>query len=374
MRGTPYAFAVAVAAVTGAATVLCALFLDLPLRDPDGVAGPSYIRLPVILGLFFLADVLPRSVRRSTSMRTLWPATRTVVHERWPWQRVRLAIIGFGAFYVTYVSYRNLKSYLPFARDDLLDEWLGLADSILFLGADPAVALHWLLGTGVAAHVLSFVYVSYLVFVPITLAAALVWNRDIARGFWYVTALCLNWTFGALSYYVFPALGPVYTEEANFRALPDTGVSALQDALWNTRIVVLFDPSSTGSVHGVAAFASLHVSVLFTAAYFAYRVGLPRALRIGLWTYLGLTVVATVYFGWHYVVDDIFGVCIGWLSVALGAVATGHDWRNRPAPPEPEPEQLTGPTPPRRASIPEQQRPPGADVLTPARPLGAGLT
>lgn len=343
MRGRPYAFAVAVAVVTGAATIGGAIILDLPVRDPDGVAGPSYVRLPVILALFFLADLIPRSIRRSSSVRNLPAATRSVIHERWPWQRVRLALTGLGAFYVTYVSYRNLKSYLPFARDDLLDEWLSMADSILFLGADPAVVLHWLLGTGVAAHVLSFVYASYLVFVPVSLAAALVWNRNVSLGFWYVTALCLNWTLGALTYYVVPALGPVYVEEANFRALPDTGVSALQDALWNTRITVMFDPGETGSVHGVAAFASLHVSVLFTAAYFAYRVGLPEPLRIGLWTYLGLTVVATVYFGWHYVVDDIFGIVIGYVTVVLGAIATGHDWRHgppRPAEPEREPEAV----------------------------------
>jgi len=366
VRGKPYAFAVAVAVVTGAATVACALILDKPLRDPDGVAGPSYIRLPVILGVYFLIDLIPRAIRRSSSTRGLWAATRSVVHERWPWHRVRLALTGMGAFYITYVSYRNLKSYLPFARDDLLDEWLGRADSILFLGANPAVVLHFLLGTGVAAHFLSFVYASYLVFVPITLAAALVWNRNISLGFWYVTALCLNWTLGALSYYVVPALGPVYVEEANFRALPETGVSALQDALWNSRITVMFAPWDTGSVHGVAAFASLHVSVVFTAAYFAYRVGLPRAVRIGLWTYLGLTVVATVYFGWHYVVDDIFGAALGWISVVLGAIATGHDWRHGP-PASREPEQQTSNAGlPPQGALPSQRRVAADDLILPA--------
>ena len=327
MLGRPYTVAVAVAAVTGAAAIAMALFLGLPIRDPDGVAGPSYVRLPLILSIFFLADVLPRAVRRVNDVGHIYSSCCNVVQERWPWQRVRLALIGLGSFYVTYVSYRNLKSYLPLARFDRFDDWLGIADSILFLGNDPAVLLHEVLGVGLAAHVLSFVYLSYLVLVPISLAAALVWNRNVPLGFWYVTALCFNWALGAISYYVLPALGPIYVESENYTSLADTSVSALQEGLWNSRLNVLFDPWATNSVHGVAAFASLHVSVVFTAAYFAHRVQLHRTLRIALWAYLGVTVLATVYFGWHYVVDDIAGVGIGWLSVVLGALATGYEAR-----------------------------------------------
>jgi membrane-associated phospholipid phosphatase len=35
--------------------------------------------------------------------------------------------------------------------------------------------------------------------------------------------------------------------------------------------------------------------------------------------------VATIYFGWHYVVDDVAGVAIGAVAVWGGALATGHD-------------------------------------------------
>ncbi len=324
MPGRPYLFAVAVAAVTGGAAVVVAVIMGLPVRDPDGMAGPSYVRLPLILGLFFLADVLPRTLRRARTVGGVLSAFREVVRDRWPWQRTRLALVGLVSFYVTYVAYRNLKSYLPFAREDLIDDWLGIADSILFLGADPAVVLHTVLGTGAAAYVLSFVYISYLVVVPISLAAALVWTKDLSRGFWYVTALNLNWALGVVSYYLAPAVGPVYIESENYADLPETGVSLLQDSLWNSRLTVLFDPWTTSSVHGVAAFGSLHVSVVFTAAYFAHRAGLHRVLRSTLWVYLGLTILATVYFGWHYVVDDIAGIGIGWIAVTLGAIATGN--------------------------------------------------
>ncbi len=324
----PYSMAVAVAAITGAVAVAMSLYTGMGLRDPDGIAGPSYVRLPLILFLFFVADMLPRAVRRVNDMGQIWTSCRDVLHERWPWWRVRIALLGLSAFYVTYVGYRNIKNYLPSVRQERYDDWLQLTDSILFLGADPAKLLHEVLGTGIAAHVLSSVYISYLMLVPISLAAGLVWNRNISLGFWYVTALCINWSLGAASYYLLPSVGPRYIEGEYFSTtLPDTGVSALQDSLWGSRLKVLIDPLDTNSIHGVAAFASLHVSVVFTAAYCAHRAGLNRLLRAALWTYLGLTVLSTVYFGWHYVVDDIAGVGIGWIAVTLGALATGNEAR-----------------------------------------------
>ena len=40
----------------------------LPLRDPDGVNVPTYIRLPLILLATFLADVVPRAVAHARGL------------------------------------------------------------------------------------------------------------------------------------------------------------------------------------------------------------------------------------------------------------------------------------------------------------------
>ena len=39
------------------------------------------------------------------------------------------------------------------------------------------------------------------------------------------------------------------------------------------------------------------------------------------WVNFGFTVVATLYFGWHYVADDIAGVVIAMVEFYLGGVA-----------------------------------------------------
>jgi len=320
----PHAFAVALAVAVAVFTVTAAVMLGLPLRDPDGIAGPSYVRLPGIIAIFFCLDVLPRAFLRARSLAEVGSAAREVIREQWTPNRVRLVLLGLLSFYACYVGYRNLKGFLPFVRDGLADAALARVDRALLLGNDPAALLQGLLGTGAAAHLLSWVYISYLLFVPLSLAAALVWNRNVRCGFYYVTALCINWVVGAASYYLLPSLGPVFVEPNQYADLPFTAVARLQQGLANSRLDVLADPFGTASLQGIAGFASLHVSVVFSAALIAHRLGLRPQLRWALWAYLGLTIVSTIYFGWHYLLDDVAGLAIGWFAAWLAGVVTAQ--------------------------------------------------
>jgi hypothetical protein len=326
----PLAAAAGLALAVTAFTGFIALHHDLPIRDPDGIAGPAYVRLPLILGLLFAIDIVPRGIRRArreSGLRHTPGATVAVIRDRWPRHRVVHVLIGLFSFYLTYVAYRNLKSYLPFIREGTADDALVGLDRIMAFGYDPQAILHTLLGTGVAAHALSIAYVFFLIFVPLSLGAALVWSTDMARGAWYVTALGLNWVLGALSYYVLPSLGPAFARPEWYADLPETGVARLQATLLDERSAVLANPYATEALHGVAGFASLHVSIVFTAALIAHLLGLARFVRVALWAFLAMTTIATLYFGWHYIVDDIAGVLIGLIAVAVGAVVTGQDRR-----------------------------------------------
>ncbi len=325
MRGTSLHLPIALLAILSAGSAIAAaIALDLPLRDPDNAAGPMYVRLPAVVALLMAIDVLPRAYARHRGGLPFRRATRDVVRERWSRPRLELVVVGLVTFYLTYVGYRNLKGFLPFAREGTADEALLALDSSLALGSAPATVLHELLGTGLAAHALSLVYVAFLAFVPLSLGAALVWSSQLRSGYLYVTVLCLNWLLGALSYYLLPSLGPVFAQPQLFADLPMTHVTQLQEMLVSDRRVVLGDPQASGPGHGIAGFASLHVSIVFSAALVAHRLGLDARIRRGLWGFLVLTVLATIYFGWHYLVDDVAGLVIGALAVSLGALATGH--------------------------------------------------
>jgi membrane-associated phospholipid phosphatase len=314
----------AVALGFGALTIVTAVLAGLPLRDPDGFLGPSYVRLPLIVAVMIALDVVPRVLRARPAGMSLRDATLQVLRHRWPVSRLAVVAAGLATFYVAYVAYRNLKSFLPFVRQHLSDTTLIETDRWFAFGHHPGNVLHELLGTGIAADVLSWVYIFFLTFVPFSLAAALVWSTKLARGAWYATALSFNWIIGTLTYYAIPSLGPIYVERFRFADLPRTEVSALQNALWDNRLEVLAGPHATQSVHGIAAFASLHVSIVFTAALLAHLVRLPRVVRTALWVFVVLTAIATVYFGWHYVVDVFAGLAVGALSVWLAWLAVGR--------------------------------------------------
>lgn len=338
--------AVVTAAMTGGLAVLAAVVLDMPLRDPDGFLGPSWVRMPLIVGLCLVVDVVPRAALRARGGRGgrgLLAECRAVAAVRWPWRRLVPVLVAVASFYTTYVGYRNLKSFLPFVRTESEDLALAGFDRALMLGHNPADLLHTVLGTGVAAHVLSAVYMSFLVFVPISVVASLIWSKQLNHGLWYVTALCLNWTLGAASYYALPASGPFYALPWDFMGLPPTDVRSLQDSLVQARDLVLVDPHATARVSGIAAFASLHVSIIFTAALTVQLVRLPALVRRVVWTYFALTVTATVYFGWHYVADDIAGLLIGAFSVVVAGWATGQL-------------RLGGQVPAERPAEPERER------------------
>jgi hypothetical protein len=316
-----------VAVVTLAAALIATGDAGIPLRDPDNVTGN---RLVLALGLImslFVIDVSVRAWSRSGGRLPSRAALLAVRREHWTLQRW-LAVTGaIVAFYVSYLAYRNLKSVVPLLRPgDLFDLQLADFDRSLFLGHDPAALLHDVVGTGAATHVFSGVYMLFFLFIPGTLAVALVFSRNLRSGLFYATALSLNWLLGAISYFLLPSLGPIYIEPADFSSLAGTDAGRLQEILLEQRAEFLHDPA-LGTAQSIGAFASLHVSIFVTAALAAHLLGLRRSVKVVAWILVALTVGSTIHLGWHYVADDLGGVAIAVLAVAIARVLTGVDLR-----------------------------------------------
>ena len=308
-----------------AATAIGASTYGLGLRDPDGVVGARLV-LVFSAGLVLWAlDVVPRGLLHAHKTgEGVIASVLGKIRERWSVRRMAIVLGTIVAFYLTYLCYRNLKSYVPLARPELFDADLLEFERTLF-GGDPATFLHDLLGTGISAHALSTIYLLFLTFVPLSVAAALVWSEDLGAGLWWVTALSLNWALGALSYFLIPSLGPVFAYPELFAALPETGATGLQEYLAADRKIFMAAPIASGELQSIAGFASLHISITLTGAMLASLLGAHRVLRITLWAFAGLTSLATLYLGWHYLVDDLGGIAIAVTSVYAGARMTG--WR-----------------------------------------------
>ncbi len=325
VRRRPYALLVGVAIVMGIAAVVTSLALGEGLKDPDGSLGPSWFRLPMMVLGAFVVDVVPRSLWRSrTSPRSFVSNVRRVVSEHWTRERITLVVVGLVTFYVTYVSYRNLKNFLPRVNHTLHDTQLHAIDKALMFGHEPAVLLHQLLGETYAAHVLALIYLMFLPISPLSLIIYLVWARDVSIGYWYATAQCLAWAFGTVSYYLLPTLGPNFAYVWLYKDLDQTSVAAMQESLYYSRGDVRFNPLHTDSIQSVAGFASLHVGIILTLALVTHYTVRHAWIRRGTWLYFGLTVLSTLYFGWHYIADDVGGATIAVVSVWLGGLATGQ--------------------------------------------------
>ena len=66
-----------------------------------------------------------------------------------------------------------------------------------------------------------------------------------------------------------------------------------------------------------------------------------RWLKIVFWVNICLTAVATLYFGWHYVADDIAGVAIALVSFYVGGWASGQSFTRHREPVEDRREEVT---------------------------------
>lgn len=317
-----------VVAVVGMVVALAATdAAGLPLRDPDHVAGRRLLILLGLVALLVVLDVAVRAARRSPTRLPSPAALANVRRERWTLHRGVAVATALTSFYVSYLAYRNLKSIVPLLRPgDLFDRELANLDRALFAGNDPAALLHGILGTGAATQAMSAAYMLLFVFIPGTLAAALVFSPNLEAGLFYASAQSLNWLLGAASYFVLPSLGPVYAEPSLFAQLPSSGASQLQEMLLDERTRFLRDPAAA-TAQSIAAFASVHVSILVTGALAAHVLGLGWRLRVAAWVLVGLTVLSTIYLGWHYVLDDIAGVLLGALAIVLARALTGFDLR-----------------------------------------------
>jgi hypothetical protein len=310
----------------GGLALLTATALDKELVDPEGFLGPSWLRLPLLVLGALLLDMLPRALWVSKlHPKKMWPIVRERWDSHWNRERMTLVVMGLVCFYITYVSYRNLKSFLPEAVGlDKYDRQLHLLDRALFFDNEPAVVLHQLLGSGIVAHFLSTIYLWFLPMVPLGLTAWLIWSRNISYGYWFGTSQCLAWSLGTMSYYALPTTGPGFEYPWLYNDLDNTGTTQLMDALYNGREAVNWWNGFDASVQSVAGFASLHCAITLLVALMAQYTIKSRWVHWVLWINFGVTIVATLYFGWHYVADDIAGIAIAIVSFYLGGIASGQ--------------------------------------------------
>jgi membrane-associated phospholipid phosphatase len=286
--------------------------VDIPFRDPHGkLFSHKIVSTAETLLLFVAGDIVVRWVRGRRRGISLWETARA----RWTPYRIGMIPLALVAYQVVYLCYRNLKSWDVFRtpQDDLLQQW----DKWLFLGHSPAVLLHDLLGRGFAARFLTDWYESFSTVVTIALVAALAFTPTVRSAFVFVVSAMWAWILGVGSYYLIPSLGPFHAAPEEFAGLTRTSIQTTQATYVQQRDHLLAHPQAHDAFAQISAFASLHCALAFLIVLMARYYGL-RVLSWVMAVFLAGTLVATVYLGWHFAVDDIVGLAIAWVAVQLG--------------------------------------------------------
>jgi membrane-associated phospholipid phosphatase len=297
--------------------------VGVPVRDPDGQMFRD--RLLKALVMLLVIALVEASVRAA---RGGWRPGKVLHHlrERWTAQRLTLVVTGLVGYHVVYVGYRNLKSwnaFNPLRDDDLLE-----LDKALFLGHSPAELLHSLFGEAAAADFFSVVYRSFTYVIVLSLVGTLALVPSVRKAYVFLCAATYAWILGTISYYVLPSLGPYATAPWEFSGLRVTPITGTQAEYLLERAQFLADPSAPDAFVSLGAFASLHVGFSTLVFLVTRYYGLTRTSRV-MGAYLALVIISTVYFGWHYVSDDVAGVLLAAAALLLGHWTVHPPFRRR---------------------------------------------
>jgi hypothetical protein len=314
----------AVVVVFGAIAVARSRHVDIPFRDPHGkLFSHKILSTTWALLALVVVDIVVRWTRVRRQGVSLWRATRA----RWTPYRVGMIALALVTYQVVYLCYRNLKSWdvLLTPRDDMLLRW----DRWLFFGHSPAVLLHDLLGRDLAARLLTDLYESFSTLVTLALVAALAFAPTVRSTYVFVVSAMWAWILGVGSYYLIPSLGPFHAAPEEFQGLTHTSIQTTQATYVAEREYLLAHPQAHDAFAQISAFASLHCALTCLLFLMARYYGLRR-LSWFVAAFLAGTVVATIYLGWHFAVDDIVGVVLAWVAVQLGKLVVLGSWRTTP--------------------------------------------
>ncbi|GAB3764797.1 membrane-associated phospholipid phosphatase [Nocardioides ginsengisegetis] len=301
----------AVVVVFALVTAYWSHHVGVPVRDPGGAMFLR--RLPSAVVLFGLLAVADAALRAPAGQR--FRDTLATLRARWPRERLVVALGGLVAYHVVYLCYRNMKSWNAFR--DLKDTELLRLDRALFGGHDPGALLHSVLGQHWAAYALMVFYKAFTYLVPLSVVASLVFLDRLRDGYVFLVAAMWVWILGVASYYLAPSLGPYVSDAPDFAGLPHTAITSTQAEYLTERAHMLAHPQASDAFVSLGAFASLHVAFTCLVFLMVRHYGFARLTRV-MGVYLVLVMVATVYLGWHYFVDDVAGLVIAATAVGLG--------------------------------------------------------
>lgn len=302
--------------------------IGTPLRYPGALYSQRVYHSFVFYAVGLLITVF---VLRISDIRSAPRAEGSRVPLSYTWGRYRALYLNPGSLLhdlrllhsiaLMFVVYINLKHLIPFVAHAFYDEVLFAFEARLF-GASPTTHLIGIFGAG-AAPLLSALYKLFYNYTAF-LIIILVLQRGANLSDRFATSFVLLWLLGILAVYAVPTLGPCFVRPDLVSSLPLTEVSEMQAKLWTHKLAMEASPHSPVPVYLISGFPSLHFAVpIIGSVLLGERY--PR-LAAASWAFVFLTLMTTIYFGWHYLLDDVGSVVLAFAALRLGRrITVSHE-------------------------------------------------
>ena len=285
--------------------------LGVPLRSPAHIylrilqGGLAWYGLGLLLCLL-LVRLNAKGEPRSASFRRFTAHYLTRAHIIADCRAVNVSVLTFFFFL-------QLKHLVPILTQARYDGLLVMQEERLFGAALAAGAIQRL----VPAAAPDFVSQLYQLFYPYLgfVLMVMVLQRDSLLRERFLVAFAMTWFGGLTVVYLFPTLGPCFVRSESIAAIAGTESRVLQEQLWRSYQFVVDHPYSAEGIASISGLPSLHVAVVALGSIALAELNRPLAALS--WVLFVLTVYATIYLGWHYVMDDIAAIPLALAALAL---------------------------------------------------------
>ena len=134
----------------------------------------------------------------------------------------------------------------------------------------------------------------------------------------FFVSLSIIWFAGIFITCLMPTFGPCFLFPEKFSGLPITEMNEMQASLWMMKDYVVQNPKSPFAAYLISAFPSLHVTLIVLGSLYLFNIS--KVLGLASWAFAIFTIIATLYFGWHYLADDVAAIFIALMAKRLSPV------------------------------------------------------
>ena len=221
-------------------------------------------------------------------------------------------------------TYGWIKLVVPVYRPALFDQALWDLDQTLFFGLAPTVFFLDLFGSPGVLRVVDWSYAN-IFFASTLLAGAYFFSEPSRRvRVAFANGYALLWITGAWLYLLVPSVGPAYRFPEIWMAhgqslrVTQTFQALLMRNYQNVLRAAAGEPAGAiRIVFGIGAFPSLHVAFQTFVFLWMRRVWTAGEVLFGI--FVLVIFLGSMITGWHYLVDGLIGLLLGWACYALFA-------------------------------------------------------